>query len=105
MSSAGPFWDDSRAPNAEDLFYFENEDVTDQGLGEVARRLLLGIEAHTYSFTGPAVRFQRSPLRVDSLRDPREILNFWETPAIEAQAQHGVLNRFGGAARSWGQGK
>jgi hypothetical protein len=85
MSSAGPFWDDSRAPNAEDLFYFENEDVTDQGLGEAARRLLLGIEAHTYSLTGPAVRLQRSPLRVDSLRDPQVILNFWETPAIEAE--------------------
>jgi hypothetical protein len=85
MSSAGPFWDDSRASISEDLFYFEDEDITDQGLGEAARRLLLGIEAHAYSFTGPVARFERSPLRVESLRDPQEILNFWETAAVEAE--------------------
>jgi hypothetical protein len=84
MSSAGPFCDDNRAANSEDLFYFENEDVTEQGLGEAARRLLLGVEAHAYSFSGPAVRFQRSPLVVQCLGDPQEILNIWEASAIEA---------------------
>ena len=84
MSSAGPFCDDNRTLISQDLFYFENEDVTDQGLGEAARRLLLGIDAHAYSFTGPLARFQRSPLVVDSLRDPLEIVNFWEAAAIEA---------------------
>jgi hypothetical protein len=85
MSNAGPFCDDNRASISEDAFYFENEDVTDQGLGEAARRLLLGIKAHAYSFTGPIVRFQHSPLKVDSLGDPQEVLNFWETTAIEAE--------------------
>jgi hypothetical protein len=83
MSSAGPFCDDGRSTTCEDLFYFENEDVTNQGLGEAARRLLLGIEARSYSFTGTVTRFQCSPLLVDSLRDPLGIVNCWETAAME----------------------
>ena len=85
MSSAGPFWEDNRVSVSEDLFYFENEDVTDQGLGEAARRLLIGIEAHVYSFTGPVTRFERSPLLVESPRDSQQILNLWETAAVEAE--------------------
>jgi hypothetical protein len=86
ISSAGPFWEDTRASISEDLFYFEHEDVTEQGLGEAARRLLRGIEAHVYSFTGPVARFQRSPLLVESLRGFQQILNFWDTPTLEATA-------------------
>jgi hypothetical protein len=85
LSSAGPFCDDNQTPISDDLFYFENEDVTDQGLGEAARRTLLGIDAYAYSFSGPFTRFQRSPLVVESLRDPQVILNFWETAAVEAK--------------------
>ena len=87
MSSAGPFCDENHAPNSEDdVFYFENEDVTEQGLGEAARRLLLGIEAHSYSFSGPIARFRCSPLLVRSLGNPQEITNFWEAWTIEAEA-------------------
>lgn len=41
LAKAGPFWDDDRFPNADDYFQFEETDVTDQGLGEASRRILL----------------------------------------------------------------
>jgi len=85
MSGAGPFWDDDRVVVPDDLFYFEDEDVTDQGLGEAARRVLLGAQACAYSFTGPSVRFERSPLVVECLSDAQEVLNFWDAQAVEAE--------------------
>lgn len=61
---AGPFWDDERAENPDDYFHYEGEDVTLQGLGEAARRLLLQIDAGSFSLTEGAVRFARTPLNV-----------------------------------------
>ena len=85
MSGAGPFWDDNRAVVPDDLFYFENEDVTDQGLGEAARRVLLGVQAHAYSFTGPSGRFEHSPLVVDCLSNAQEVFNFRDARAVEGE--------------------
>jgi len=52
FASGGPFWDDSRAPNPDDYFEFEGENVTDQGLGEAARRRLSDppVAANSFSF-------------------------------------------------------
>jgi hypothetical protein len=65
ISSAGPFWDDDRAANPDDYFHFEGEDVTDQGLGEAARRLVMEMDAASFSFPNLNVlRFARTPLCV-----------------------------------------
>jgi hypothetical protein len=67
FAKAGPFWDDSRASNPDDYFEFEGECVTNQGLGEAARRRLLDtpVAANSFSFLNPpANRFERTPLTV-----------------------------------------
>jgi hypothetical protein len=92
LSTAGPFWDDDRAANPDDLFYFEGEDVTDQGLGEAARRLALEMNAGTFSFPHPTVsRFERTPLSVEhGLQEQPlgsyDVGNLWNTRDIEAAA-------------------
>src|SRR5205823_3987540 len=72
LTKAGPFWDDERFSHADDLFYFEGTDVTEQGLGEAARRRLSLIEAGVFSFLDASRSFARSPLVVDHglLEDP-----------------------------------
>lgn len=64
LVNSGPFWDDERTSNDEDLFYFEEFDVTDQGLGEAARRRLAAAEAGAYSFAGAPERFCVDPIPV-----------------------------------------
>lgn len=64
FANSGPFWDDDRVDNPDDLFYFLEIDVTDQGLGEAARRLLLGIDARAFSFSGAEERASNDPLVV-----------------------------------------
>lgn len=89
LSSAGPFWDDDRAPNPDDYFNLDGEDVTDQGLGEAARRLILGLMAASFSFPHPSItRFAVSPLIVQHglIEDPigrLQINNCWNPKDIE----------------------
>lgn len=64
LSKAGPFWDDERHSNPDDYFHFEETDVTDQGLGEAARRRIGLIDAGAFSFPDSGNRFTRTPLRV-----------------------------------------
>jgi hypothetical protein len=92
FANAGPFWDESRTPAADDYFHFEGEDVTDQGLGEAARRRLIRISAHSFSFLDPpANRFQITPLRVGHglPEDPIgriDVPNHWSANDVEAAA-------------------
>ena len=92
LSSAGPFWEDDRAANPDDLFYFEGEDVTNQGLGEAARRLVQELNARTFSFPHPTVpRFERTPLGVEhGLQEQPlgsyDVDNCWDSQDIEAAA-------------------
>jgi hypothetical protein len=92
LSTAGPFWDDDRAAQADDLFYFEGEDVTHQGLGEAARRLALELNAGTFSFPHPTVaRFERTPLCVDHGLPEQplgsyDVDNCWNSQDIETTA-------------------
>lgn len=62
FDKGGPFWEDSRAENADDYFHFEGSDVTDLGPGEAARRRIRKVDARTLSFEGSG--FERSPLGV-----------------------------------------
>jgi hypothetical protein len=64
IANAGPFWEEDRYPQADDYFQFESEDVTDQGLGEAARRILDSLEARVFSFLDVSNRFARTPLEV-----------------------------------------
>lgn len=61
----GPFWDDDRTQNPDDLFFYNSIDVTDEGLGEAARRIAAGLPAGSFSFChdGDAA-FAYSPLRI-----------------------------------------
>lgn len=92
MSSAGPFWDDDRATNPDDYFHFEGEDVTNQGLGEAARRLVLEMEATSFSFPNPHVlRFARTPLCVNHGLEEEplgsyDVNNCWNPEGIAAAA-------------------
>lgn len=46
----GPFWDEDRTDNPDDLFFYETYDVTNEGLGEATRRLVAGLPAGSFSF-------------------------------------------------------
>ncbi|AEI67312.1 hypothetical protein [Corallococcus macrosporus] len=50
LASAGPFWDDVRQTAIDDYFEHEGYDVTNQGLGEAARRGMSGTDARSFSF-------------------------------------------------------
>jgi len=88
LSKSGPFWDDERFGNADDFFRFGQVDVTDQGLGEAARRLLSGVQAGTYSFLDTANTFGATPLRVDHGLEEEplgavDVVNFWTMASLE----------------------
>jgi hypothetical protein len=89
LSSGGPFWEDDRASNPDDYFHFDGEDVTDQGLGEAARRLIVGHPSASFSFPHPSVmRFAVSPLTVqqgliEDLIGAYNVDNCWDPADIE----------------------
>lgn len=60
----GPFWDNERASQQDDYFQYEDQDVTDQGLGEAARRILAGKPSSVYSMEGGRYCFTLTPLLV-----------------------------------------
>jgi hypothetical protein len=89
LAKSGPFWDDDRFKNLDDYFHFEGSDVTDQGLGEAARRVLGGVQAGSYSFLDPSYRFSRSPLTVNHGLEEAplgtvKVPNFWTTTSLES---------------------
>jgi hypothetical protein len=92
FANAGPFWNDDRAVNPDDYFHFEGQDVTDQGLGEAARRNILKIAAHCFSFSDPPVNyFHRTPLSVHHglPEDPLgtwDVTNVWTVQDVEKAA-------------------
>ena len=97
-SSAGPFWDDERQPNDDDYFEYQGSNVTDQGLGEAARRRLVGNEANTYSFPLPG--FATSPLAVQHglVEEPLgfiNVVNHWTIAQLESALENcRVLNNW-----------
>ena len=62
LTKNGPFWEDDRQPNTDDYFVFGESDVTDQGLGEAARRTLAGKECLSFSF--PKGDFDFTPVEI-----------------------------------------
>lgn len=65
IAKRGPFIENDRQTIDEDLFFYEDEDVTDLGLGEAARRLRAELRAATLSPVGNQhSRFSGSSLSV-----------------------------------------
>lgn len=64
LSQSGPFWEDDQANVADDLFYFGSEDVTQQGLGEAARRRISGGHDCAFSLPGSGNGCDGDPLTV-----------------------------------------
>ncbi|MCP4698837.1 MAG: hypothetical protein GY862_18595 [Gammaproteobacteria bacterium] len=92
LTQQGPFWNDARQANPDDYFEYQGEDITDQGLGETARRQLAGIDAWTFSFTGSRFVFTTSPLRVQHglAEDPFgfvDVENHWTLSDLAQAAQ------------------
>lgn len=92
----GPFWESARQSAAAEVFYHARDDVTDQGLGEAARRRLAQIDARSLSFPGVA-KFANTPLQVTHLREDEtvgEVLvpNLWVLAEL-AQAARPLIPR------------
>ncbi|TWB34131.1 hypothetical protein [Nitrospirillum viridazoti] len=62
----GPYW--VSPAEGEGITYFHLEDVTEQGLGEAARRRWLGEDARAFSFEG-IQKFEVPILEVECIRD------------------------------------
>lgn len=89
LAKAGPFWDESRQDVADDYFECHDTDVTNQGLGEVARRVLSGSFGSSYSF--PHSGFEYTPLAVlHGLREAPigwvSVENHWKVNTLRVAA-------------------
>jgi len=93
VTKSGPFWDDSRQANQDDYFEYGTYDVTDQGLGEAARRRLASIDARTFSFESFLMDFKKEKLAVQHGLTEQpigfvEIYNFWDLNQILEILEH-----------------
>ena len=89
ITQKGPFWDDSRETNANDLFFHNSKDVTNDGLGEVARRQLTGKEATCFSFANGGFNSSPIPVVQGLLDEPISHLNvdnLWCINALKISA-------------------
>lgn len=73
----GPFW--TSPPEGEGVVYRHVEDVTEQGLGEAARRRWLGEDARSFSFRG-LPDFEVAVLEVQCLRAGAEAIEISSVP-------------------------
>ncbi len=62
LTKNGPFWEDVREFNEDDYFEHHGQEVTEFGLGEAARRLLVGLQASSFSFARGG--FDYSPVEI-----------------------------------------
>jgi hypothetical protein len=91
LSKAGPFWDDERRSNPDDYFHYEETDVTDQGLGEAARRRIVLTDAGVFSFLDGTNRFALTPLQVghglpEEPLGEIDIPNWWDVSKLAVAA-------------------
>lgn len=73
----GPFW--TSPLEGKGITYFYTEDVTNQGLGEAARRRWLGEDARTFSFNGLS-QFEVQELDVQSIREENNLEEITKVP-------------------------
>lgn len=93
LSQKGPFIEDDRESELDDLFWYKLFDVTDQGLGESARRIAHGRAARSHSVQGGSQEdFCTKSLRVvhGLLEQPLgeyEVPNTWDTETLVEEAE------------------
>lgn len=85
LTKNGPFWEDAREFNEDDYFEHSGQDVTHFGLGEAARRLLVGLEASNFSFARGG--FDYSPIDIlhglpESPLNTVPVPNLWTITAL-----------------------
>ena len=90
INKHGPFIEDDRQQEQDDYFEFENEDVTDSGLGEAARRVRVNDPSGVFSFTGGRINFEQTPLTVshglhEDPLDKISIPNVWDVQELESR--------------------
>ncbi len=98
MAKSGPFWNDERISVEDDYFEYKGCDVTDQGLGEAARRKIAGTAANSFSFQGSRPLFMNSPLQiVHGLPEAPigliDIDNYWDVGQLSAIIQSSKVYR------------
>ncbi len=118
VSRSGTFWEENRQPNIDDYFEYKTHDVTDQGLGEAARRKLTGFDACTFSFKESSLSFDKSPLSVQHGLSELpigylSIENYWETSQLTerinssficlcwSDVEREIIRRFKGLIFTW----
>lgn len=90
LGKSGPFSDDERIETADDLWWLDEDDVTDQGLGAAGRKLLVGEAVSSFSLRhGLSSRFEKSPLEVlqGLPGEPlwiASVVNYWDLAGLEA---------------------
>lgn len=88
IAKRGPFIENDRQPIDQDLFFFEDDEVTDLGLGEAARRIRVNFRAAAFSpIKDKHSRFSGSPLTVvqgfqDEPIAQVSIANYTESTAV-----------------------
>lgn len=92
LDRQGPFFEDDRLFELDDYFECFDTDVTEQGLGEAARRIKAGQDAGAFSFTGGTIVFTQTPLFVDhGIRENRlgqyQVRNVWTIADLESWAR------------------
>lgn len=90
LTKAGPFWEESRQAVADDYFEYHSLDVTDQGLGEAARRQLSGNTGSTYSFANSGFDYTPLPVVHGLAEAPFGtvlIQNYWEITGLRMAAE------------------
>lgn len=89
VSKKGPFWCDSRTFQEDDYFEHNNIDVTDLGLGECGRKVIMEQDVTSYSFSG---EYSQSPLAVqhglsEQVFGNYEIVNLWSEEQLIASSK------------------
>ncbi|MBI1274459.1 hypothetical protein GC177_00615 [bacterium] len=90
--SNGPFWNDNRCSHQDDYFEFLSSDVTEQGLGEAARRKIIGTDVSAFSLMGSGKNCEETPLKIQhgltgSVYGQYDIHNIWDIPALESSVR------------------
>ena len=91
LSKAGPFWEESRQAVADDYFECHGADVTDQGLGEAARRVLSSNSGSTYSFANSGFDYTPLPVVHGLAEEPLgtvHIQNHWDISGLRVAAEN-----------------
>jgi hypothetical protein len=94
LAKSGPFIEDDRLEIDDDLWWHEAAEVTDQGLGEAARRQLISHPVASFSSSeGCDNKFNCSPLKVfqgfpDEPISVLSITNIWSITDLGAIVEH-----------------